>query len=77
MSAMASHIADVSIICSIICSGADQEKHQSSASMAFVRAIHKGPVTWKMFPFDDVIMTTNVSFKYRQNYVYDSTKCFV
>ena len=36
----------------------------SSASLAFVRRIHrwpmnspqKGPVTWKMFPFDDVIM---------------------
>ena len=48
-----------------LCSGADQRKHQSSASMAFVRGIHqwpvnsphKGPVTRKMFPFDDVIMT--------------------
>ena len=45
-------------------SGADQRKHQSSASLAFVRGIHrwpvnsphKGPVTRKMFPFDDVIM---------------------
>ena len=43
---------------------ADQRKHQSSASLAFVRGIHrwpvnsphKGPVTQKMFPFDDVIM---------------------
>ena len=38
--------------------------NQSSAPLAFVREIHrwpmdspqKGPVTWKMFPFDDVIM---------------------
>ena len=45
---------------------ADQRKHQSSASLAFVRGIHrwpvnsphKGPVTWKTFPFDDVIMVT-------------------
>ena len=45
-------------------SGADERKHQSSASMAFVRgnspgpvnSPHKGPVTRKMFPFDDVIM---------------------
>ena len=45
--------------------GADQRKHQSTASLAFVKGIHrwpvnsphKGPVTWKMFPFDDVIMT--------------------
>ena len=44
--------------------GADQGKHQSSASLAIVRGIHrwpvnsphKGPVTRKMFPFDDVIM---------------------
>ena len=40
------------------------KKHQSSASLAFVREIHRGPVnfphkwpvTRKMFPFDDVIM---------------------
>ena len=45
-------------------SDADQRKHQSSASLAFVRRIHRGPVnfphkwpvTRKMFPFDDVIM---------------------
>ena len=45
-------------------SGTDQRNHQSSASLAFVRGIHrwpvnsphKGPVTQKMFPFDDVIM---------------------
>ena len=45
-------------------SGADQRKHQSSALLAFVRGIlrgpmnspHKWPVTRKMFPFDDVIM---------------------
>ena len=44
--------------------GADQRKHQSSASLAFVRGIHwwpvnsphKGLVTRNMFPFDDVIM---------------------
>ena len=42
-------------------------KHQSSASLAFVLGIHrwpvnsphKGPVTRKMFPFDDVIMPHN------------------
>ena len=45
-------------------SGTDQRKHQSSTSLAFVRRIHrwpvnsphKGPVTRKMFLFDDVIM---------------------
>ena len=53
-----------SIVCSAVCSGADRRKHQRSASLAFVRGIHrwpvnsphKGPVTRKMFPFDDVIM---------------------
>ena len=37
---------------------ADQRKYQSSASLAFcaVNSPHKWPVTWKMFPFDDVIM---------------------
>ena len=46
-------------------SGTDRRKHQNSASVAFVSGIHrwpvnsqhKGPVMWKMFPFDDVIMT--------------------
>ena len=46
--------------------GADQIKHQSSASLAILRrkhrwplnSPHKGPVTRKMFPFDDVIMHT-------------------
>ena len=46
-------------------SGTDQRKHQSSLSLAFVRGIHrwpmnsphKGPVTRKLFLFDDVIMT--------------------
>ena len=52
------------IVYSTFYSGADQIKHQSSASLAFLRGIrqwpvnssHKGPVTRKMFPFDDVIM---------------------
>ena len=47
-----------------IYSGTDQRKHQSSASLAFVRGIHwkpvnsphKWPATWKIFSFDDVIM---------------------
>ena len=64
MSAMASQITSHTIVCSIVYSGADQRKHQSSASLAFVRGIHrwpansphKGPVTRKMFTFDDVFM---------------------
>ena len=64
MSIVASQITGVSIVCSTVVSGADQRKHQSSTSLAFmwgihrwpVNSLHKGPVTWKMFPFDDVIM---------------------
>ena len=64
MGAMASQITSLTIVYSTVYSGADQRKHRSSASLAFVRGIHrspvnslhKGPVTRKMFPFDDVIM---------------------
>ena len=59
MSAMASQITSLTVICSTVCPGAYQRKHQSSAPLAFVRRIHrwplnsphKGPVTRKMFPF--------------------------
>ena len=64
MRAMASPIIGVSIVYSTICSGADQRKHQSTASLVYVRRVHrwpvdsphKGPVTREMFPFDDIIM---------------------
>ena len=44
MSAMASQITGGLIVCSTVCSGADQRKHQSSASLAFVRGIHRSSV---------------------------------
>ena len=47
---MASQITSLSIVYSAVYSDADPRKHQSSASLAFVRGIHQ------MFPFDDVIM---------------------
>ena len=61
---IASQITSLPVVCSIVYSGVNQRKHQSSASLAFVREIHRGPVnfphkwpvTRKMFPFDDVIM---------------------
>ena len=60
MNTMACQITGVSIVNSTVCSGRDQRKHQSSASLAFVRGIHRWPMnsrtTRKMFPFDDVIM---------------------
>ena len=63
MDAMASQITSLTVVYSTVYSGADK-KNQSSASLAFVRGIHrwpvnsahKGTVTRKMFPFDDVIM---------------------
>ena len=64
----ASQTTSLTVVYSIVNSGADQSKHQSSASLAFVRGIHrdrwiprtKGPVTRKMFPFDDVIVIRNI-----------------
>ena len=44
MSAMASQITSLAIVYSMVYSGADQRKHQSSASLAFVRGIHRWPV---------------------------------
>ena len=66
MSLMASQITSLTSVYSTVYSGADQRKHQSSASLAFVWGIyrgpvnstHKWPVTRKIFPFDDVIMWT-------------------
>ena len=64
MGTVGSQITSLTIVYSTVYSGGDQRKHQSSASQAFVRGIHrwpvnsphKGPVTRKIFPFDDIIM---------------------
>ena len=62
MGTMASQITSLTIVYSIVHSGTDQRKHQGSASLGFARGIHRvnsphiGPVTWKMFPFDETIM---------------------
>ena len=45
MGVMASHITSLSIVYSTVCSGVDQRKHQSSASLAFVRGIHRWPAS--------------------------------
>ena len=108
MSAIASQITSFSIVYSTVWSGADQRKHQffvrgihrwpvnfalrastaekasmwwrhygqSSASLAFMRGIrrwpvdspHKGPVTRKMFPFDDVIIAESICFTCYEKY---------
>ena len=66
MTMLASQITSLTVVYSIVYSGVNQRKHQSSASLAIVREIHRGPVnfphkwpvTRKMFPFDDVIMVS-------------------
>ena len=68
MTMLASQITSLTVVYSIVYSGVNQRKHQSSASLAFVREIHRGPVnfphkwpvTRKMFPFDDVIMYISI-----------------
>ena len=69
MGAMVSQITSFIIAYSTVYSGTNQRKHQSSASLALVRGIHrwpvnsphKGPVTRKMFTFDDVIMSSVIT----------------
>ena len=64
MNSLASQITSLTIVYSTVYSRADQRKHQSSTSLAFVWGIHrwpvnsphKWPVTQKMFPFHDVIV---------------------
>ena len=63
MGAMVSQITNLTIVYSAVHSE-DERKHQSSASLGFVRRIHQWPVnsphvwpvTQKMLPFDDCIM---------------------
>ena len=62
--AIASQITSLMIVYSTVYPGVNQRKHQNSASLAFVRGIHRWPVNsphkWlvprKMFSLDDVIM---------------------
>ena len=77
MGAMPSQITSLTIVYSTVYSGADQRKHQSLASLAFVRGIHrwgvnsshKWIVTRKMFPFDDVIIWRSRAMNSGASYV--------
>ena len=73
MGAIASQITSLAIAYSTVYLYAHQRKHHSSASLTFVRGIHRWPVnsphkrpaTRRMCPFDDVIMIPwNVFFHY-------------
>ena len=76
MDSIASQITSLTTVYSGVYSDEDQRKHQSSAPLAFVRGIHRGPVnsphkcpvTQKLFPFDDVIMCSPL-WKTRQSVV--------
>ena len=79
MGAMASQITSLTIVYSTVYSGADQSKHQSSASLAFVWGLHRGPVnsrhkwpvTREMFPFDYVIMNRSPFRRFSASFLGD------
>ena len=78
MGTVSSQITSLTIVYTAVYSDADQSKHQSSASLAFVWGIHWGPVnsphkwpvTRKMFPFDDVIMRWLLTEWQRGQYIF-------
>ena len=84
MTMLASQITSLMVVHSIVYSGVNQRKHQSPASLAFVREIHRGPVnfphkwpvTRKMFPFDDVIMDMDIGWR-SNSFVWDGNYFYV
>ena len=85
MTMLASQITSLTVVYSIVYSDVNQRKHQSSASLAFVREIHRGPVnfphkwpvTRKMFPFDDVIMHFHYFIFVSQTACQISRRCLI
>ena len=68
MGVMASQITGVLIICPTVCSGADEKASKLRVTGRCeginrwpVDSPHKGPVSRKMFPFDDIIMHEHFS----------------
>ena len=82
MTMLASQITSLTVVYSIVYTGVNQRKHQSSASLAFVWEIHREPVnfphkwsaTRKMLPFDDVIMSLLMMPKQRVKHGIDRSK---
>ena len=84
MGVMASQITSLTIVYSIVYLGADQRKHQSSASLAFVwwihrrpvNSLHKGPVTRKWFHLMTSSCTSHQSSRnglsYRRRVLYNN-----
>ena len=85
MRAVASQITSLTIVYSTVYSDAYQRIHQSSTSLAFVRGIHRlpvnsphnWPVTRKMVPFDDVVMTAASPWLFRFTYIFWVILAFV
>ena len=69
MSARASQITSLTNVYSTVSSGADQRKHQSSASLAFVRRIHRWPVNHNWLLFSGIFIYIWF-LKYQENYQY-------
>ena len=74
MGTMASQITSITIVYSIVYSDADQRKHESSVSLVFVwgpvNSAQKGPVTRKMFRYDDVIIGYFYPIHHRDLFTY-------
>ena len=85
MDTIGSQIISLPIVYSTVYSDADQRKYQSSASLAFVWGIHRGPVnsqhkwpvTRKMFPFDDVMMNVIIFWHSALAVLYSKSVCGV
>ena len=60
MTMLPSQITSLTVVYSIVYSGVNQRKHQSSASLAFVQEIHRGPGTGE-FPAQMASYAENVS----------------
>ena len=63
MGAIASQITRLTIVYSTVYSGTDQRKHQSSASLAFVRGFHRE----REFPAQMASNAENVSIRWRDH----------
>ena len=64
MGTIAYQITSLTVVYTTVYSGADQTKHQSSASLAFVRGIHRGPVN---SPIQMASNAENVSIPWRRH----------
>ena len=76
MGATASQITGVSIVYSTVCSGADKKKTAKLCVTGYFCEGNSpiiGPVTRKMFPFDDVIVC-QVTFRLLESKLYNNLK---